>query len=155
MSQALQAWNRLKPYAAGRWLFSRVVCFRAPYFASIKPRFVQLGDGKIEVTMKKRRSVTNHIGTVHAIAMANLCELAAGTMIEALLDPTLRWIPKGMNIQYLAKAGTDVAAHAAMPGIVPGKSQDAMITVSVTDRHGVEVVTAVITMYVTPRPRKT
>ncbi|MEQ9562981.1 MAG: hotdog fold domain-containing protein, partial [Woeseiaceae bacterium] len=146
MSQALDAWNRLKPYTAGRWLFSRVVCFRAPYFASIRPRFVRLGDGKIEVSMKKRRRVTNHIGTVHAIAMANLCELAAGTMIEALLDRSLRWIPKGMDIQYLAKAGTDVTARASMPAILPGEAQDAVISVSVTDRNGVEVVAAAITM---------
>jgi acyl-coenzyme A thioesterase PaaI-like protein len=154
MTQALAVWNRLKPFAAGRWLFSRVVCYRAPYFATIKPRFIQLGDGRVEVRMKKRRSVTNHIGTVHAIAMANLCEVAAGTMIEALLDPSLRWIPKGMNIQYLAKAGTDVAACASMPGIILGEAQDAVIIVSVTDSHGVEVVTAAITMYVTPRPKK-
>lgn len=154
MSAALKSWNRVKPYALGRWLFSRVVCHRAPYFASIKPRFLHLGDGRIEVSMRKRRRVTNHIGTVHAIAMANLCEVAAGTMIEALLDPAMRWIPKGMHIRYLAKAATDVTARASMPEIVPGQAQDAIIAVSVLDRQGVEVVAADITMYVTQRPAK-
>ena len=39
MSFALKAWNNLKGNVAGRWLFSRFVCFKAPYFASISPLF--------------------------------------------------------------------------------------------------------------------
>jgi len=151
MPSAIDAWNRLKGHAAGRWLFSRVVCWRAPYFASIRPLFVQLGDGTVEVRMRKRRHVTNHIGTVHAIAMANLCEVAAGTMMEALLDTNMRWIPRGMTIHYLAKANTNVVAKAVMPEVIPGQAQDAIVKVQVFDSQDVEVVQAAITMYLSPR----
>lgn len=151
MSTALTAWNRLKGNAAGRWLFTRVVCWRAPYFASIRPLFLQLGDGSVEVRMRKRRSVSNHIGTVHAIAMANLCEIAAGTMMEALLDPSLRWIPREMTIRYLARATTDVVARSIMPQVLPGQVQDAVVAVSVHDTSGAEVVRADITMYLSPK----
>jgi len=151
MPRAIEAWNRLKAHAAGRWLFSRLVCWRAPYFASIRPLFVQLGDGSVEVRMRKRRSVTNHIGTVHAIAMANLCELAAGTMMEALLDPGLRWIPRAMTIRYLAKARSDVVARATMPVLPRGEAGDAVVSVRVCDDQGMEVVQADITMYLSPR----
>lgn len=151
MPRAIEAWNLLKAHAAGRWLFSRLVCWRAPYFASIRPLFVQLGDGTVEVRMRKRRRVTNHIGTVHAIAMANLCELAAGTMMEALLDPGLRWIPRAMTIRYLAKAQSDVVARAAMPEVPRGEARDAVVSVRVCDDQGVEVVQADITMYLSPR----
>ena len=34
----LQLYDRLARWPAGRWLFSRAVCFKAPYFASIAPR---------------------------------------------------------------------------------------------------------------------
>jgi uncharacterized protein (TIGR00369 family) len=152
MSLALDTWTRLGRFAAGRWLFSRIVCWRAPYFASIRPQFVHLGDGRVEVRMRKRRSVTNHIGTVHAIAMANLCEIAAGTMMEALLPSSMRWIPKGMTIHYLGKATSDVVARATMPNILSGSSQDAVVGASVFDQQGAEVVRADITMYVSPRP---
>lgn len=151
MPRAIDAWNRLKGHAAGRWLFSRIVCWRAPYFASIRPLFVQLGEGRVEVRMRKQRRVTNHIGTVHAIAMANLCEVAAGTMMEALLDESMRWIPRGMTIRYLAKANTSVVAKAVMPEVVPAKVQDAIVNVQVFDSQGVEVVQAGITMYLSPR----
>lgn len=30
---------------AGRWLFSRAVCLKAPYFAGIAPRIDALGPG--------------------------------------------------------------------------------------------------------------
>ncbi len=151
MPRAIDAWNRLKGHAAGRWLFSRIVCWRAPYFASIRPRFVQLGDGRVEVHMRKRRRVTNHIGTVHAIAMANLCEVAAGTMMEALLDASMRWIPRGMTIRYLAKANSGLVAKAVMPAVICGESRDVMVNVQVFDSQGLEVVQAEITMYLSPR----
>ena len=54
--------------------------------------------------MKKRRAVENHIGTVHALAMGNLCELAAGMCTEVTIPVGMRWIPRGMTIEYLAKA---------------------------------------------------
>ncbi len=56
------------------------LCFKAPYFRSIKPLFRELRPGYYEILLRKRRSVTNHIGSVHAIAMCNVSELAAGTM---------------------------------------------------------------------------
>ena len=82
MNKALAAWNRLAKKPLGKALFSRAVCFKAPYFATINPRFEELRPGYARVSMKKRRAVTNHIGTVHAIAMCNLAELAAGTLTE-------------------------------------------------------------------------
>jgi len=59
----LKAWNKLRSSRFGRWLFARTVCRRAPYFATIRPRFVELGPAVCRVSMPKRRSVQNHIGT--------------------------------------------------------------------------------------------
>jgi len=60
---ALRHFERMSKWPAGRWLFARLICFRAPYFASIRPRFVELRPGLCQVTMRKRRAVQNHIGT--------------------------------------------------------------------------------------------
>jgi acyl-coenzyme A thioesterase PaaI-like protein len=84
-TDALQLYNKLAPYPGGRWLFSKLVSWRAPYFASIGGVFESLRSGFVEVRLKKRRKVHNHIGTLHALAIGNLCELAAGTLIEASL----------------------------------------------------------------------
>lgn len=150
-SFALTAWRRLSGTAAGRWLFSRIVCFKAPYFRSIRPVFDTLEPGRAEAHFRKRRAVTNHIGTVHAIAMANLCELVAGTMTEVSVPRTMRWIPRHMSIEYLSKAGSDVRAVATLPPVHEDEPQDAVVSVDVFDAAGERVVHADITMYVSPR----
>ncbi len=102
--------------------------------------------------MRKRRSVENHIRTVHALAMGNLCELAAGMVTEVTLPVNLRWIPRGMTIEYLRKAETGVTATARLTKTEwTGGPESVGVPVSVVDESGTEVVRAVITMYVTPK----
>lgn len=149
--KALEAWRRLSGSAPGRWLFSRIVCFRAPYFGTISPVFDVLEPGRAVARMRKRRKVQNHIGTVHAIAMANLCELVAGTLTEVSIPASMRWIPRGMQINYDAKATTDLHAEGLFPEIVERDAQDVVVPVRVMDRDDNVVVTANITMYVSPR----
>ncbi len=148
-------YKQLAGYPFGKWLFTRAICFQAPYFASIRPLLRRLEPGRAVVFMRKRRRVQNHIGTVHALAMGNLCELAAGLVMEASVDSATRWIPKGMTIEYLAKAHTDVEATAVVPVQAWPEAADVPVKVSVRNRLGEEVVRAVIRMYVSPLPRST
>jgi acyl-coenzyme A thioesterase PaaI-like protein len=147
----LRAWIRAHRTAFGRWLFARTVSKRAPYFGTIKPRFLDLQPKLCRVWMKKRRAVENHIGTVHALAMGNLCELAAGLCTEVTIPVGMRWIPRGMTIEYLAKAETDVTATARIEKTEWDGAENLSVPVSVHDTGGKEVVRAVISMYVSPR----
>ncbi len=147
----LGMWQRLSVIPFGRWLFARTICRRAPYFGTISPRIHELAPGLCRVSMKKRRGVENHIGTVHARAMGKLCELAAGVLMEATTPRDMRWIPKSMQIQYLAKAPTDLSAVARIEPVVWSEAQDVIVPVSVTDTDGNKVVQADITMYVSPK----
>ena len=107
MSQMLQMFQQ-----AGAAQFSTMIGQVAPYFASIAPQFVELRPGYAEVSFAKRREVLNHIGTVHAIALCNAAELVAGTMTDASIPAGCRWIPRGMTVEYLAKADGDIRAVA-------------------------------------------
>lgn len=149
--RALRHYQRLSSRPLGRWLFARLVCLSAPYFASIRPRFHELRPGLCQVSLRKRRAVTNHLGTVHAIAMANLCELAGGMLMEVTLPVDKRWIPRGMTIEYLKKATSDVSATARLDKAEWPGAENVALPVSVADTHGTEVVRAVITMYVSER----
>ncbi|HET6592834.1 MAG TPA: hotdog fold domain-containing protein [Xanthomonadales bacterium] len=149
-SPALRSWKALSGTAPGRWLFSRLVCLKAPYFGSISPVFDVLEPGRAVARIRKRRAVTNHIGTVHAIAMANLCELVAGTVTEVSVPRSMRWIPRSMTIEYLARAGSNLVGEALMPAFSQGESQDIAVPVVVTDERGQCVVRAEITMYLSP-----
>ena len=148
----LDLWQSFASKPAGKWAFSRLLCLKAPYFGSIRPRFAELRPEYCEVRMRKRRAVLNHIGTVHAVAMCNMAELAGGTMTEVTVPPTLRWIPKGMTVQYLKMARTNLVAIATprspIDWSVPGEFK---VDVVVRDAQAEPVFEAVVTMWVAPR----
>ncbi len=151
-NSTLATWQSLTRYPGGRWLFSKVVAWNAPYFKTIRPRVISLESGRCEVGIRKRRRVQNHIGTVHAIAICNAAELAAGLMTEASIPPSHRWIPKGMRVEYLKKAGTHLRAVAELSSVPEfGEGDELSVPVSVRDSADEEVVRATITMWVTPR----
>ena len=157
MSQSiLSLYRRMARWPAGRWLFARAVCFKAPYFGTIAPRFLRLEPGRCEIEIRDRRRVHNHLGSVHAIALCNLAELAAGLMTDASLPPTLRWIPKGMTVEYLAQArGTmHAVATADIEVIDAGHGYELPVSVLVSDPSGAAVARARITMWVSPRPAR-
>ncbi len=148
----LSTWQQLSSKLAGKWAFSRIVCWKAPYFSSIRPAFVELRPGYCEVRVKKRRRVLNHIGTVHAIAMCNMAELAGGTMMEVTVPSSYRWIPKGMTVQYIRRAETDLKAVAQISPIPQfDAAAELLVTVTVMDADNKTVFRAVITMWVSPK----
>lgn len=151
MSPLMKIYNRCSKYPFGNTIFSKLVCLKAPYFGSIKPRFMELKPGYSKILLKKRRAVTNHIGSVHAIAMCNVSELAAGTMLEASLPRTMRWIPKGMTVSYLKIAKTDLTAECSIPLDDLETPGEFPMSVSVKDAQGDEVFHAVITMHLSPK----
>ena len=150
-SVTLRYWDLIGGNQIGRWLFAKLVCWRVPYFSTISPSFLEYSDEVVVVAIKKKRSVTNHLGTIHVIAIANLCELAAGTLMEAGLVHSMRWIPKGMNISYLLPANTHLTAKAIMHVVKEGEKIDVVVPVIVMDANKREVVRADIIMYLTPK----
>ena len=152
---ALSTWRILKGSSLGRWLFARVICLQAPYFATIRPRIDRLEPGLCEARLRKRRAVLNHVGSVHAIALCNLAELAAGLATDVSIPLTHRWIPKGMTVEYLKKATTSVRAIGSYPAVDVGiEPRDVIVPVEVSQEGGEVVFRARVTMWVCPRPER-
>lgn len=151
MRKNLRLYNKVTRLPAGHWLFSFIVCRMAPYFSSIKPIITALRPNYAEVKIKKRRRVTNHLNTVHAIAMCNMAELAAGMMTDVSVPLNSRWIPTDMHVEYLKKAKTDLVATADGEAIDWQTEGKKSIRVEVKDTHGVLVFSAQITMLVKSR----
>lgn len=149
--RTLALWNRLASLPAGKWLFTRIVCAKAPYFGSIRPSIVELQPERCVVRIRRRRPVTNHLGSVHAIAMCNMAELAGGMLTEVTIPATHRWIPKGMTVRYVKKAMTDLVATASPDAVVDwSASLDYPVRVLVRDAADELVFEALITMRVSP-----
>lgn len=96
--------------------------------------------------------MTNHLGTVHAIALCNLAELAAGLATEATTPRSMRWIPSGMDVRYLRKATGGMTAKAEVGVIDSHGARDVPTRVSIRDDGGTQVFEATITMRISPRP---
>lgn len=144
---------RAQKWPFGQQLFSWFFARKAPYFRTIKPRIRVLKPDRCELTFKKRRAVTNHIGTVHAIALCNGLEMAMGALAEASIPAHLRWIPKGMNVQYTARANSDIRVIAT---INPAAWQlgDVSIAVEGLRADGTVVIQGEVILYVSEKPPK-
>jgi acyl-coenzyme A thioesterase PaaI-like protein len=147
----LAEWQKRSQSRLGRWLFAQKLCRREPYFRSVKPHFLELRAALCMVVMPKARSTGGAGNAVHSLAIATLCELTASTVTEVTLPPNMSWHSRGMTIEYLRPAESDVTATARLDKTDWGEAQNVAVPVSAVDRNGREVVRAVITIRVEPK----
>jgi acyl-coenzyme A thioesterase PaaI-like protein len=148
-------WNVLSGVPAGKAVFSRLVGRMAPYTGSIHASVTVLRAGYAEVRMADRRAVRNHLACVHAIALANLAELAGNVALAYSLPDDARFIVSGMEIEYTKKARGTITAIGEPP--VPRTNARASYDVPVTlrDASGEPVAKAVLHSLVGPKPGTT
>jgi acyl-coenzyme A thioesterase PaaI-like protein len=147
-----QAWDLLSVVPGGKMLFSRMVGRMAPYTGSIHPYVSVLRSGYCEVQMHDRRNVRNHLDCIHAVALANLAEVAGNLALAYSLPDDARFIVSGMDIEYVKKARGTITGIGESP--VPRTSVRAQFDVPVTlrDAKGDEVARAVLHSLVGPKP---
>ncbi|MGH3383713.1 MAG: hotdog fold domain-containing protein [Nocardioidaceae bacterium] len=151
MPSVLGLFDLLGRVPKGRLLFSVAFARKAPYFASVKPRFTELRPHRAALVVANRRAVHNHIGTVHAIAVCNGLEAAMGALAEATIPAGKRWLPKGMQVEYVAKATSDISCVAETTE-ADWAGPDVPVTVTATRDDGTVVVRGVIQLWVTDKP---
>ena len=157
MTAVLDLWKKTSALPLGSRAFSLAFSRKAPYFASIRPRFTVIEPNHVELVIRKRRRVHNHLGTVHAIALCNGLEAAMGALAESTIPRERRWIPKGMEVAYTAKATTDITCIAetdpAQWTAEVGEGYDLPVRVRGVRTDGTVVVEGEIRLWVTERTR--
>jgi acyl-coenzyme A thioesterase PaaI-like protein len=145
------AWNLLAGMPGGKAVFSRLIGRMAPYTGSIHASVTVLRAGYAEVQMPDRRAVRNHLDCIHAIALANLAELAGNVALMYGLPDDARFIVSGMDIEYTKKARGTITAVGESP--VPRTAMRAQLDVPVVlrDAGGEEVARAVLHSLVGPK----
>ena len=155
MPSVLDLYARTTRLPQGRRIFSTLFALKAPYFGTVRPRFTELRPNRAELVIRKRRKVQNHIGTVHVIAICNGLEAAMGALAEATVPAHKRWIPKGMDVSYTAKATSDITCIAETdPEQWTGDDPDVPVRVRAVRDDGTVVVEGVIRLWVTEKPQR-
>ena len=83
MPSTFDLYKKFAALPQGKRLFSIAYGQKAPYFSSIHLEVQEMKPHLGQVKIPKRRSVKNHIGTIHAIAACNGLEAAMGLLAEA------------------------------------------------------------------------
>ena len=147
-----QAWDLMAGLPGGKHLFSRLIGAMAPYTGSIHAQVTVLRSGYAEVQLADRRGVRNHLDCVHAIALANLAELAGNVALAYSLPDDARLIASGLETEYTKKARGTITAIGEPP--VPRSSVRAAydVPVMLRDASGEEVAHAILHSLVGPKP---
>jgi acyl-coenzyme A thioesterase PaaI-like protein len=139
---------------AGKKLFSMAFSQVAPYFATIGATVTVLEPNHVELKIRNRRKVHNHIGTVHAIALCNGLEMAMGALAEVTIPKDKRWIPKGMSIAYTAMANTDITCVAETDPDQWQQNGELAVRVKGVREDGTNVIEGTITLWISDKKPK-
>lgn len=110
-ARILRAWRALSGLPGGQWIFSRAVGWMAPYSGTTGAVVRALEPGRCRVELKERRRVRNHLDSIHAVALANLGELATGLATLTALPAGVRGIIVELDAEYGKKARGVVLAE--------------------------------------------
>jgi uncharacterized protein (TIGR00369 family) len=142
LSRALAAVQSL-PAPLRRAAMTTMFTLKVKFAGTGRVKIEEAGDGRAVLTMKNHRKVQNHIGGIHAAAMALLGESATGVAFGMSVPDTHLPLLKSMKIDYVRRAQGDLRAEAMLTAEQRTAMQthnkgDANVAVKVTDAAGEE-----------------
>jgi uncharacterized protein (TIGR00369 family) len=131
------------PRPLRRPLITSIFGFAVRFAGTGGVRFERLDELCAVLHMRNRRKVRNHIGGIHAAAMALLAESATGAVFGLNLPAGKLPLLKTMHIDYLRRAQGDLRAEAtlevAQRVLMQNEERgDVTVAVRVTDSNGDE-----------------
>jgi acyl-coenzyme A thioesterase PaaI-like protein len=129
-------WRRACAVPGGRWLFSRMLGVRVPYTGSLGASVLSLAPGHCEVELRDARRLRNHLHSIHAMALANLGEMATGLALVNGLPQGARAILTGFSIDYLKKARGTLLAQCRCSVPAGNEHTDVEVNGEVRDSSG-------------------
>lgn len=109
-------WRHLGGSAAGRSIFARLLRIAIPYTGTIRPRVLELRPGYARVRLRERRALRNHLGSVHAVALTNLGEVASGlALVPWLADARGIVVQLTTDYHHKARGSLIAEAHCEIP----------------------------------------
>jgi acyl-coenzyme A thioesterase PaaI-like protein len=146
----VSAWKAAQRVPGGKALFSKAIGRVAPYTGSIGATVVSLRAGFARVELRDRRAVRNHLGSVHAIALANFAEKTTGLAMLSGLPENTRGILSGLTMEYLKKGRGTLVAECTAPRVTTNETARYEVVGEIRDGAGLLVARGTATWQVGP-----
>ncbi len=143
-------WNVLRHAPGGGIVMGQLIGNMAPYTGTIRPEVLTLEEGYARVRMRDRRTVRNHLRSVHAIALMNLGEVSTGVAMMFSLPAGMRGIITHLEMDYLKKARGPITAECRCPPAPAGERGEYDVTAELLDESGTVVARALARWLVGP-----
>lgn len=136
-------------------IFTRVV----PFINTAGCEFEKLTNEEVIVSLENKRKARNHIGQIHAAAMALIAETASGFVLAMNMPDDKLNLIKSMKVNYLKRTKGKMVARATITPEQVAKMHaepkgDVMIEVHVTDESGEEPITCEMLWAWVPKKKK-
>ena len=140
------------------WALSKAFGTVIPYAGRAKIRVETLNHHECVVTLANRRKVQNHIGTLHAAAMALVAESATGFLVGMNVPKDKVPVIKELGVAFHKRTsgGIQAKAHLTDDQIQQMQTQEkgeVIVPVTVTDAEGKEPVECRMVWAWTPKRR--
>lgn len=119
----LDRWKWFLAVPGGRWLFARLLGWLVPYVGPLSAEVEELSRGQARVSMRERRSLRNHVRSIHAVALVNLGELTANLALTTLQPKGGRFLVTAVQAEYLKKARGRVTCQVLLAADWPDISE--------------------------------
>lgn len=147
-----EGWLRLSRVPGGRKLFNRVLGQAIPYTGSIGAEVLELEPGRALVRLRDRRAIRNHLGSIHAIALANLGELTGNLALAFSLPDDARFIVTSLLIDFQKKARGPLIAECNCPPPASSERQEYTLTINIRNADKQLVSQVTLKTLVSPIP---
>lgn len=149
LSIAATKLNQL-PEAIRQFAMSKAFGSKIKYAGHSGIRFESLSNTECVVSIKNKKKVQNHIGGVHAAAMALLAETATGFVFGMNVPGDKLPLIKKMDIDYVKRSTGDMRAVATLTDeqiqhIQSADKGEVVVPVIITDEANVEPIKASMT----------
>jgi len=157
LSKQLARLNKLPSAVAtaARTLLMRNV---VRFVGTAKLDILELTNERCVVSVKNRKRVRNHIGSVHATAIALIAATATGFVVALNVPDDRAPVIKSMKVEYKKRAKGALRAEASLTAeqidrIASTEKGDVTVAVKVTDEAGIEPVICEMIWAWTPKRR--
>jgi len=108
----------------------------APYTGSIGAMVDDVRPGYARLHMTDRKSVRNHLKSIHAVALVNFVEETTGMAMVSQFPKGIRGIVKRIDVEFVKKARGTVVADCHAPQIDTAKSNEYTVETEVKNAEG-------------------